>query len=296
MRRLVPWALLLLIGVGAGVGAALGQVNAPETMDVSISPAPWVAGVLAATKAAGTAHLHFTGAAASPNPDLRGSASGSGVVDFATGSFRVSEEDHGIQWSSEDGGPLHRSPVIDREEQIAVGRTLYFADLAVPDSWVSLTGGTRPGLLGLASVGGFGAALAPLTGAVKAIGVRDLGPTTVDGKPATRYLVQSEPTAICPKSRPPKATTVVWVDDGGRMVQARFWFYFGGKFPKSPPRAAAGLHAPPEGPRTFTETIQLTAFGAPVRITAPTLAAGSPELNLSTQSVSISGSSVARCP
>jgi len=49
VRRLLPWALLALIGVGAGLGAALGQVNAPGI--AAASPAQWVAGVLAAEEA-----------------------------------------------------------------------------------------------------------------------------------------------------------------------------------------------------------------------------------------------------
>src|SRR5580704_12247872 len=51
MRRLVPWALLSVVALGAAAGAAVGIAHgtAPET------PAQWVAAVLATTERAGTA-------------------------------------------------------------------------------------------------------------------------------------------------------------------------------------------------------------------------------------------------
>lgn len=66
MRRLVPWVLLGLVGLATAAAAALGAAAA----------------VLAATAQAGTAHFSYSHVTASPNPVLRGTLSGSGVVDF----------------------------------------------------------------------------------------------------------------------------------------------------------------------------------------------------------------------
>ena len=59
VRRVIPWVLVLLIGIGAGVGAALGAAGSPGTAGSSILTGPeaqqWLTGVLTTTQAAGTA-------------------------------------------------------------------------------------------------------------------------------------------------------------------------------------------------------------------------------------------------
>jgi hypothetical protein len=92
VRRAVPWALVGLLGIGVALGAALGATESPSTVLVqAVSPtqAEWVAHVLATTRAAGTAHLTFNEVTSSANPDLRGSSSGSGTVNFAVGTVRT---------------------------------------------------------------------------------------------------------------------------------------------------------------------------------------------------------------
>ena len=98
MRRLVPWALVGLLGIGVALGAALGAADSPGTAQgqASATQAEWVAHVLATTRATGTAHLTFTEATASANPDLRNSSSGSGTVDFVAGTVRTTEVQHQI--------------------------------------------------------------------------------------------------------------------------------------------------------------------------------------------------------
>ena len=84
MRRLVPWALLALVGIGAGLGSALGTGECARhdgfvQQLVGAAAQRWLPGILAATGAAGTAHVDYTGIAPARIP-CRGSSSGSGVV------------------------------------------------------------------------------------------------------------------------------------------------------------------------------------------------------------------------
>ncbi len=306
MRRLLPWALLALVGVGAGLGAALGQANAPGTTASSVlvgaAAQSWLSGVLAATQAAGTAHLDYTGLGMSPIPLLRGSSSGSGVVDFAAGTFRTSETDHSMEWSSQNGGPEHAQAQTTSESDIAIGSTLYqsFGPGGVSSdwmNWIKMPGRRNEGALGLGSADDFGGVLSALTGSVITVSVRALGPGSVDRAPATRYLVRTEPRPICPVPgrKLPEGSTTVWVDSQGRLVQARDSFIisatFGATIRNEDPDIAKqdpGFADVPWGPRTLTSTLRLSAFGAPVHVAAPIL-----QPSTSTQ-FSV-GSAVARC-
>ena len=95
MRRLVPWALLGLLVVGATVGAVLGQAAAPSASTVAAAPArtpaQWVRALLAATARAGSARFSYMHVTDSPNPVLRNTVAGSGAVDFTTGAVQVAE-------------------------------------------------------------------------------------------------------------------------------------------------------------------------------------------------------------
>jgi hypothetical protein len=277
VRRLLPWALLALIGVGAGLGAALGQANAPGTTAssdlVGTAAQRWLSGVLAMTEAAGTAHLDYTGLGTSPNPVLRDSSTGSGVVDFAAGTFRTIETDHSMEWSSQDGGPEHAQAQTTSESDIAIGSTLYqnFGPGNLPSGWTKTPGGRDKSELGLGSAAGIGFVLSGLTGPVTTVSVRALGPASVDGAPATRYLVRTEPRPICPDPgrRVPEESTTVWVDSNGRLVQARNAFSISATFGASLRKENPDLGDIPLGPRTLTSTLRLFAFGAPVHIATP---------------------------
>jgi hypothetical protein len=279
VRRLLPWALLALVGVGAGLGAALGQANAPGTTGssdlVGTAAQHWLSGVLAMTEAAGTAHLDYTGLGTSPNPLLRGTSTGSGVVDFAAGTFRTTETDRSMQWSSQDGGPEQAKAQTTSESDIAIGSTLYqsFGPGNLPSGWMKTPGGRDKSELGLGSAGGAGFVLSGLTGPVTTVSVRALGPASVDGAPATRYLVPTEPRPICPDPgrRVPEESTTVWVDNDGRLVQARDSLSISATFGASLRKKIPGLADVPLGPRTLTSTLRLSAFGAPVHVAAPAL-------------------------
>ena len=97
MRRLLPWLLVGLVGAGGAIGAALGitgHAGSPDT-----TPAQWVADVMSATKAAGTARVQYAEVTTSANPDLRGSATGSGVIGFSAQAVHVTEVDDQPEWS-----------------------------------------------------------------------------------------------------------------------------------------------------------------------------------------------------
>ena len=114
--------------------------------------------------------------------------------------FRTSETDHEMEWSSQNGGlctPRPRRPAratspSDRRCTRASGRVACRARLDEDAR------SPRQGALGLASADGFGVVLSPLTGSVTTVSVRELGTDSVDGAPATRYLVRTEPRPICP--------------------------------------------------------------------------------------------------
>jgi hypothetical protein len=116
-----------------------------------------VAGVLAATKAAGTAHLDDTQVSTSPNPDLRGSSAGTGAVDFATGSFQITDVDHEMEWSSDSDGPIHPHTETTSEGEIAIGPTLSpaFGPGSIPSGWSKTPGRRNESDPGLASAHGF---------------------------------------------------------------------------------------------------------------------------------------------
>ena len=298
MRRLLPWALLALVGLGAGLGAALGQANAPGTTASSnlagAAAQRWLSGVLATTEAAGTAHLDYIGLGTSPNPLLRGSSTGNGVVDFAAGTFRTSETDHSMEWTSQDGRPVHAQAQTTDESDIAIGSTLYqsFGPGSGPSGWMKTPGRRDKSALGLGSADGFGFVLSALTGPVITVSVHELGPASVDGAPATRYLVRTEPRPVCPDPgrRSPEASTTVWVDGNGRLVQARNTFSISATFGASLRKENPDLGDVPFGPRTLTSTLRFSAFGAPVHIAAPAV-----QPSGGTAITQITGTATTRC-
>src|SRR5271168_4969549 len=113
MRRLAPWLLLAVLVAGTAAAAALGIAQKPSSPTSTASQ--WVAGVLASTERAASAHFSYTHVTSSPNPDLRGSLSGHGVVDFTTSDVRVTEVDHDITFTSTGKQPLHPVPSTNTE-------------------------------------------------------------------------------------------------------------------------------------------------------------------------------------
>ena len=234
MRRLVPWVLLGLVGLAIAAAAALGAAGSPAAPGVT--PAQWVAAVLATTAQAGTAHFSYSHVTASPNPDLRGSLSGSGVVDFSQRNVRVTEVDHQVEF---EGGPAGLTrPVLTTtsDEEIVIGGVMYSrlspdafgAQIAKAD--FPFTKGSVPrqprAELGLSFALDAGAGLGDLEGIEPVVAVHDLGPSTVDGQATTRYLVQNAPVHACPSARKTavvttEAPSVIWVDGRGSGAGAQ---------------------------------------------------------------------------
>jgi hypothetical protein len=277
VRRVVPWVLVLLIGVGAGLGAALG--SAGSSVVAGPEAQQWLAGVLATTKAAGTAHLDSTSVTTSPNSDLRDSGAGSGVVDFATGSYRVNETDRIVERSPRNSGPTDAPSLTTTLEEIVIGRSNYVGFGVpgfFPDIWTKQSTQGDSGELGLGSSEVFGAFLSALSGPFTALTVTQLGTATIGGASTTRYLAQTqvEPSTSSPcparKGNPLLGRATVWVDGEGRLVQVRMQSSIGGKVPASAVKRNPSIADEPLGPITFTGTLRFSGFGA-VHIARPAL-------------------------
>ena len=210
MRRLLPWALLLLLGIGTAVGAAAGSGGVPlghaRRQPGRAGGTAMADRGLAATKAAGTAHVDLVSVTASPDPNMRGSGAGSGVVNFATGDFRLSVTEHSISFSSQNGGPFHPQAETNTNEQIAIGQSLYqnFEPPRPPRQLERAVVPRDTGVLGLGSADAFGAVLSPLGKPFSVVSVTNLGAAVVSGVATTLDLVevQAEPSPGkgCPKS------------------------------------------------------------------------------------------------
>jgi hypothetical protein len=281
MRRLVPVVLVGLLGLGVFAGAAIGAAGSPPpgpARGSSPTPAEWVAHLLATTAGAGTAHFAYTHVTTSPVPDLRGSLSGSGVVDFGRGDVEVTEVDHQIEFEGTGpSAPTRAVPVTDTLEQIGIGPTVY---QRVPygrpgnASWMKLPFPRQAhGQLGLSTALNAAVALDALGGLDPVVGVRDVGPSEVEGVAATEYVVTTAPPTTCASARAavPKMTqrpSTVWVDALGRLVQVRSSEYDGG-FPAAVLHRQPAFAGFPTGPTVTTATLTFSAFGAPVQIAAP---------------------------
>jgi hypothetical protein len=263
------------------VGAALGAAGRPGPAGSSVLTGPeaqqWLTGVLTTTQAAGTAHLDSTSVTTSPNSGLRDSGTGSGVVDFATGSYRVSEADRIVERSPQNGGAL--SQTISTEE-IVIGRSGYVSfglPGFIPDFWTKQSTQRDGGELGLGSSAVVGALVSALSGPFTALTVTRLGTATVGGVSTTRYLAQTqvEPSmsSACParNGKPLFGRATLWVDGEGRLVQVRVQSSSGGKVPASADTQNPSIADTPTGAITSTGTLRLSGFGAPVHIARPAL-------------------------
>lgn len=284
MRRLAPWLLLSLLVVGTAGSAALGIVQKPSSSSTS-NASQWVAGVLASTERAGSAHFSYTHVTSSPNPELRGSLSGHGVVDFTTGDVRVTEVDHDITFTSTGKQPLHPVPSTSTEDAIVIGGTVYQAN---PIPGITFT--TKYRVLpfpvlprsqrGLSLALNASVALDALSGPYAVSSVTDLGPADVDGLATSQYEVKYAPLHVCAPHQAPQVLTQrssrVWLDDADRIVRVRSTSYYNDRLPKSVkiPTAFAGF---PTGPVTTVSTLTFSEFGAPVSVAAPPATAVVPE-------------------
>lgn len=276
VRRFVPWALLAVLAVGVAAFAALGQLESPS----SVTPAAWVANVIASTTAAGSAHLHFTSVTTSADSSLDEATAGSGVVDFANGNFSVTELYRQRESVSTNGGPARQLPETWGQHTIAIGQTVY-ESLILPAS-APLSGWSRSHLprkvhtaFGLDAATGAEDAVAGLASLAPVGGVRELGSGSVDGVATTRYLITAQPLYLCGKhGRTVRLhlvpATTVWVDGGGRLLQARVSDYSKGGTLPAPSGSGSAVAIPPS---TTVSTMTFSELGAPVHIVAPTVSA-----------------------
>lgn len=286
VRRLIPWLLLSLLLLGAAAGTALGTAQ----KSTSATPSQWVADVLAATEKAGRAHFSYTHVTSSPDPELRGTLSGYGVVDFTTGDVRVTEIDRDITFTSTGKQPLHPVHSTTTEDAIVIGGTVYQANpipgVAFAEKYRVLAfPALLPSQRGLSLALNAAVALDALHETYAVASLTDLGPAEVDGVATTQYEVGYAPLHVCAPHQAPQTLTQhpssVWIDSAGRLVQVRSTLYFNGRLPDRGklPAALAGF---PQGPTTTIATLTFSEFGEPVHVAAPPASAILPDDDTST--------------
>lgn len=288
MRKLLPWLLLAVLGVGVAVAAVVGQVQSP-----GVTSTDWLSALLSTTAAAGTAHLRISTVTRSANPLQRATTDAAGVIDFTTGDFRFVQVNHDISYTSTNGGAPHPVPYNWSETSIAIGQSLYEKDsvalsgnstVIVPSMWnkfinprnVHQAFGLDAGTIAENAVSG-------LSGIEPVTSVRSLGPATVNGVATTRYAVTYGSPLLCvPKSslfsargsdpgartsiakafEPELKPTVVWIDGQGRLVQIRESSFTSAQMLKA---VSSSFNAA----QTNVTTLTFSDFGAPVHIVAP---------------------------
>lgn len=278
VRRLVPWTLLAVLTIGVAAFAALGQVESTT----GVSPSAWVRGVVAATTAAGSAHLRYSSTTKSADASQDQTTTGSGVVDFENGSFSVTEFHHQRGSESTNAGPLRQIVESWGEHTIAIGQTVYHSlvlpvPVAAPVSAWSRAHFPRKlhQAFGLDAGTGAEDAVAGLASIAPVAAVRELGPGSVGGVPASRYLITAQPLYLCGKHGQTVTlhlvpATTVWIDGAGRLLQTRVSRSNKGGSVRVPagPAGSAG-HAVTVAPSTTISTLTFSELGAPVHVVAP---------------------------
>lgn len=272
VRRPVPWLLLSLVVMGSVAGAALGISQKSST-----TPSQWVAGAIAATKQAGSAHFSYTQVTSSPNAELRGSIQGHGAADFATGAVSVTEIDNDIGFTSSNNQPLHPVPSSTTVHGIEVGGTLYEANpipgIPFTHKYHQLSFRTLPrARQGLALALNAEVALDSLRGQFAVASITDVGSVDVDGLATTKYEVQYEPLHVCLAHKAPLVLTQrpsqVWLDGDGRLVRVRSTLSFNTQ-PSQGVKVPPSMYGFPTGPVTTVATLTFADFGTPVHVSAP---------------------------
>ncbi len=283
MRRILPWALLGVLGLGIGAGAALGQFQSP-----GVSPTDWVAHVVATTAAAGSAHFAFTNSTTSPDRSQESTVVGTGIVDFTNSEFQVTENYRQNQYESTNGGAPGLTEQHFTLETIGIGQTVYRDDTSFP--FAGWTASRFPRdvhqVFGLDAANGAEDALSGLAGITPIASVRTLGPGSVDGVAATRYEITNEPLYVCgPKGRTifahTFAPTTMWVDGQGRLLRVRTRYATSG-YTSHGPLDASGRAQPIRVAATSTDsTLTFSGLGQPVHIAAPSATVGSGSASIS---------------
>ena len=276
MRRALPWVTvgLLMVGVGAGVGLGVaGQTPAP----VPPTATTQIAGIVSATRQAGTARFSYSDSSTSPNRLLRQSDRGSGEIDFGNDTMSTVERDRSTGFTGTSTATTKAVAQDVVMNEVWIGRTEYTrfrpeTSLGLDTPW--LKGATWPkdsfGPLGaLGQIGPLGELA--LDESVPGFRVEDAGAGRVHGTEATRYRVV---VPQCGASAPQDGITEsmapleLWVESGDRLVQARL-----STTEDITKDAHLGDLAAGQGLLTgrvsTVSTIDLGDFGAPAAIAAP---------------------------
>lgn len=245
-----------------------------------MSPAVWVSNLLATTAAAGSAHFTYTHVTSSPNRAERDNTFGSGDVNFTSGTVRVTEVDHGVNFTGGPLGAIRYEPSTTTEKDIGIGTTLYsepFADQPNAN-WSKYRRWRDPrNGLGLLSAANAGGALQGLVSGPELVAtIRDMGSTVLNGQRVIRYLVSDSLPMTCPSSHTStiaerQSPTTLWVNAQGRLVQAKIAIHESGHIPASVLAKIPALARFPMSPSTTTATLRISDFGVPVHIAAPPL-------------------------
>jgi hypothetical protein len=277
VRRLLPWALVALVGIGSGLGAVISVASVPQT-----TPAQWVASVLTATARAGSAHFTYSSITTSTNPALASRVVGRGLVDFTSGDVRVSEVDTNRQFTTGPlGAQIDATPNVDRSQDIDIGSSDY-KDLSGPNGaqeWIRFTLPRNPHAdLGLSFADNAGGALDSISdGFEYAKSVRNLGSASRSGIPSTRYLVMAASVCGPPRhvAKQPvteqQGPTTMWVDGQGRLVQVSYSLRIDEIRPPALAHEAPGVARLMKGRAAMTATLRFSDFGTPVHIKTPPL-------------------------
>jgi hypothetical protein len=277
VRRLLPWALVALLGIASGLGAAIEVLSAPQT-----TPAQWVASVLAATAEAGSAHFTYSSITTSTNPALASRIVGRGLVDFTSGDVRVTEVDTDRQFTTGLlGARLDATPTVNRSQDIDIGRGDY-KDLSGPNGvqvWIRFSLPRNPHAnLGLSFADNAGGALDSISdGFEYAKSVRNLGSASRSGIPTTRYLVTTA--SVCGPPRhvteqpvtEQQGPTTMWLDGQGRLVQVSYSLRIDEVRPPALGPDGSSVARLMKGRAAMTATLRFSDFGTPVHIKAPPL-------------------------
>ncbi len=203
--------------------------------------------------------------------------------------MRTTEVQHQIDWSIAPGGAVTLHPQTGSVTEIGIGSTLYVSNGSLQSrlGFMRLPLAPHPAsVLGLS-----GTAAEPLFALSRpfaVLRVRNLGPALLHGTATTRYVVRTKLQHDCPKPATRRgsaavvlaasaaSTTTMWVDGKGRLVQARSSSYDSGDIPATLLKSDPWVNDRPKGSTTMTTTVRLSAFGAPVTITAPNAVIGPP--------------------
>lgn len=310
MRKLLPWALLGVLGVGVAVAAVVGQVQSPAASSTN-----WLANLVATTAVAGSAHLRISSVALSADPSERSSSVATGVIDFTTGNFRFNQLNHEVSFASTNGGAPRSVPYNWGETQIAIGQSLFEKDFVtesgtlnvLPTTWnkyinprdVHQAFGLDAGTAAENAVSG-------LSGILPVTSTRSLGPATVHGVATTRYVVTYGAPELCASGsanlvvpargagsrgsiahavkaiEPRIGPTTLWVDGQGRLAQVRASTFTSAHDLKS-------LGTTYTASQTNVTTLTFFDFGAPVHIVAPDFTGPQP------RSFSVGGTTSTTC-